>query len=227
LVMTIEGADCVRDIGELEEWWARGVRLIGPAWAGTRFAGGTREPGGLTKEGFALLEGMGVLGFCLDLSHMDEAAALQTLDVYTGQLIASHSNALRLLKGSDSNRHLTDRVIRGLVERDGVIGIVPFNGFLKAGWKRGDRRDELTLQHVAVQIDTICQIAGSANHVGIGSDFDGGFGWQSVPPGIDSIADLQKLVPLLEERGYAPSEIAAILSGNWLRKLRQFLPESR
>ena len=148
LVLSMEGAEAVRDPGELEEWWERGVRLIGPAWGGTRFCGGTREPGPMTAEGYELLESMAETGFSLDLSHMDEKAALQALDFYPGQIIASHGNALALLNGSESNRHLTDRVIHGILERDGMIGLVPFNAFLKAGWKRGDRREEV--QHRSI-----------------------------------------------------------------------------
>lgn len=224
LVPLMEGAEGVRSPGELEEWWQRGLRLIGPAWAGTRFCGGTREPGPLTKEGFALLDGMAGLGFGLDLSHMDEAAARQALDAYPGVIFASHANALALLKGVDSNRHLSNRTIQSLVERGGVIGVVPYNAFLRAGWVRGDRREVVSLQQVIAQIDYICQIAGDARHVGLGTDFDGGFGLQSVPPEIDSIADLQKLVPLLVEKGYSQADAANILGENWLALLRRVLP---
>jgi membrane dipeptidase len=226
LVMLMEGAEGVRSPAELEEWYARGLRLIGPAWAGTRFCGGTREPGPLTEEGYALLEGMAEFGFILDLSHMDEKAALQALDSYPGAIVASHANALALLKGSTSNRHLSDRVLRGLLDRNGMTGIVAYNRFLQAGWKRGDRRDLVNLQQVAAQIDYVCQMAGDARHVGLGSDFDGGFGWQSVPAEINTIADLQKLVPLLEEMGYAQADIGQILGENWIARLRAALPES-
>lgn len=226
LVLLMEGAEGVREPAELEEWQAMGVRIIGPAWAGTRFCGGTGEPGPLTPEGFALLEAMADFGLALDLSHMDEKAALQALDAYPGQMIASHANALALLKGLDSNRHLTDRVLRSLIERDGVIGIVPNNPFLLPGWRRGDRRDAVTLDQVVAQLDFICQVAGDARHAGLGSDFDGGFGLQSVPTGIDTIADLRKLAPRLAERGYGDSDIAAILGENWLGILRRILPEN-
>ena len=226
LVMLMEGAEGVRSPAELEEWYTGGLRLIGPAWAGTRFCGGTREPGPLTAEGHALLEGMAQFGFILDLSHMDEKAALQALDVYPGSIVATHANALALLKGSDSNRHLSDRVLQGLLERDGISGVVAYNGFLRADWKRGDRRDLVGLRQVAAQIDYICQMAGDARHVGLGSDFDGGFGWQSVPAEINTIADLQKLAPLLEEMGYTQDDIAAILGQNWIARLRKVLPES-
>jgi membrane dipeptidase len=226
LVVLMEGAEGVRAPQELEEWYRRGVRLIGPAWAGTRFCGGTREPGPLTAEGYALLEGMAQFGLILDLSHMDEKAALQALDSYPGTIVASHANALALLKGSDSNRHLSDQVLQGLLDRDGMTGIVAYNSFLQAGWKRGDRRDLVSLQQVAAQIDYVCQMAGDAQHVGLGSDFDGGFGWQSVPAEINTVADLQKLAPLLEEKGYTRTDIAAILGENWVARLRANLPAS-
>jgi membrane dipeptidase len=226
LVILMEGAEGVSAVGELDEWWARGVRIIGPAWSGNRFCGGSQEPGPLTPEGFALLEGMAELGFGLDLSHMDEKAALGALDVYPGTLMATHSNALALLRGAVSNRHLSDRLIQGILERDGVIGVVPFNAFLKHGWRRGDRREQVTLDHLIAQIDYICQMAGDARHVGIGSDFDGGFGLQSVPLGLDSIADLPKLAPLLVEKGYSSEDIADILGGNWLARIQEILPKS-
>jgi membrane dipeptidase len=224
LVMSMEGAEGVLSVGDLEDWWRLGVRLIGPAWMGTRYCGGTREPGPLTEEGKALLDGMASLNFVLDISHMDESAVLTALDRYPGRIIASHSNAAALLKGIDSNRHLSNTVISRLVERAGVIGVVPFNSFLRAGWRHPDGKHMVTLQAVVAQIDHICQIAGSAQHVGFGTDFDGGFGCQATPVEIDTIADLQKIAPLLSERGYSAQDIEAILGQNWLRVLQEVLP---
>lgn len=172
-----------------------------------------------------MLEAMAECGFMLDISHMDPKAALQALDRYSGQVIASHSNAVALLKNYEGNRHLPDEVIRSLLEHDGVIGIVPLNSFLLPGWRPSDGRHQVTLQHVVAQIDYICQLAGDAAHVGLGTDFDGGFGVESVPLEIDTIADLQKLSPLLAEKGYTEADIQAVFSGNWLRKLSSILPE--
>jgi membrane dipeptidase len=226
LVLLMEGAEAVQSPAELAAWWESGIRIVGPAWAGTRFCGGTREPGPLTQEGYALLAGMAEHNFILDLSHMDEKAALQALDTYPKRIIASHANALTLLKGTQSNRHLTDRLITGLLERDGLIGIVPANGFLRPDWKESGGRECVSLSYVVAQIDYICQMAGNAAHVGLGSDFDGGWGLQSIPGDIDTIADLQKLVPLLREKGFTAQEIAGILGETWLSLLNQTLPES-
>jgi membrane dipeptidase len=225
LVILMEGAEGVRHPEELLEWWSRGVRLIGPAWSGTRFCGGTREPGPLTPEGYALLESMADIGCTLDLTHMDEQAVLQALDVYPGSIVATHSNPGALLKGTDINRFLSDRVLRGLLERDGIVGIPPFNNFLRWEWSPSDGRESVPLGLVAEHIDYVCQLAGDALHVGIGSDFDGGFGLQSVPAELDTIADLGKLVPLLIERGYTQSDCEAIMGNNWLSLLRRSLPE--
>ncbi len=225
LVVLMECAEGVREPAEVEEWYRRGVRIIGPAWAGTRFCGGTHEPGGLTTEGYALLECMAEFHLTLDLSHMDEKAALQALDRYPGPIIASHANALALLKGSNSNRHLTDQVIQYLLDRDGTIGIVPSNGFLKPGWKENGGRAGVSLDYVVAQMDYICQMAGNALHVGIGSDFDGGFGLPSVPIELDTIADLRKIIPILIQKGYTQNDIAAILGKNWLDHLHNTLPE--
>lgn len=226
LVILMEGAEGVRSLEELGEWWERGVRLIGPAWAGTRFCGGTGEPGPLTREGLGLLEAMADFGYTLDISHMDEKAALQALDVYPGRVIATHANAAALIKNTESNRFLSNRMLRSLIERDGIVGIVPFNRFLVGGWTPSDGRAAVGLEYVVAQIDHVCQMAGDTRHVGLGSDFDGGFGWQSVPSEFDTVADLQKLAPRLAEKGYTDSDIVAILGDNWISLLQHTLPEN-
>ena len=224
LVPLMEGAEGVRDPAELDEWWEAGLHMIGPAWAGTRFCGGTRDPGPLTDDGRALLEAMAEIGFTLDLSHMDELSARQSLDLYEGPIIASHANAAALLPGYNGNRLPPDDVIKGLLARNGIIGVVPFCAFLKTGWKKGNTRTGITLETVAAHVDHICQMAGDAQHVGLGSDFEGGFGLEDVPADIDTIADLQKLAPILEGKGYNDAEVTAVLGGNWLRHLRLNLP---
>jgi membrane dipeptidase len=225
LVPLMEGADGIRNPAELQEWYELGLRLIGLSWVSTRYSGGWREPGPLTDEGRTLLEAMAAYNFTLDLSHMDEPAMLEALDRYEGPIVATHGNCLQLLPDFPSNRQFSDRVLEGIIERDGVVGIVPYNGYLKVGWtQRVSRREEVPLTVVADHLDHICQLAGDSLHAGIGSDFDGGFGLQSVPPEIDSIADLQKVGPLLAERGYTETDISNILGGNWLARLRRDLP---
>ena len=78
---------------------------------------------------------------------------------------------------------------------------------------------------MAAAVDHVCQVVGDAAHVGLGSDFDGGFGAESVPLGMDTVADLGRVVPALGEMGYGDEEIAAVMGENWLRLLREALPE--
>ena len=226
LIYLMEGADGIRSPHELGEWYELGLRIIGLAWAGTRYCGGTNEPGPLTDDGRKLVSAMADYNFILDLSHMDEAAAYESLDRYAGPVMATHSNCAALMPHAETNRHLPDRVIRGLIERDGVIGLLPLNTFLKVGWlrKNGSRREEVPLDTFIAHIDHVCQLAGNANHAGIGSDFDGGFGLQSVPPELDTIADLQLVASKLIALGYSESDAANVLGGNWLRFLRKHLP---
>ena len=226
LIYLMEGADGIRSPHELSEWWDLGLRMIGLAWAGTRYCGGTSEPGPLTEEGRQLISAMADYNFILDLSHMDEAAAYESLDRYGGPVMATHANCAALMRESDTNRHLPDTVIRGLVEREGVIGVIPLNTFLRAGWSRknGSRREEVHLDALIAHIDHICQLAGNSEHAAIGSDFDGGFGLQSIPLELDSIADLPLIAAKLMERGYNETDAANVLGGNWLRFLRRNLP---
>ena len=224
LVLSMEGAEGVSGEAELEEWWQKGVRLIGPVWAGTRFCGGTYEGGKFTPEGFHLLEIMQELGYTLDIAHMNEGSALQALERYEGAVIASHANVRALLQEDPHSRHLPDSVIRRLVERDGVIGVVPFNRFLKPDWKNSDPRELVRLEMVVDHIDAICQIAGDALHAGIGTDYDGGFGWPAIPLEMDTIADLPKLAQPLLAHGYSLADIESIFYGNWQRLLERTLP---
>lgn len=227
LMILMEGVEGLKDPEEIEEWWQVGVRMVGPVWAGTRWCGGTREPGRFTPEGFRLLDRMAALGLILDISHMSPESALQALDYYPGPVAASHANALSLIPGISSpilrNRHLTEETIHLIIQRNGVIGILPMIPMLVSDWKKGDSRNAATLDTVFAQIDHICQLAGNTRHVGIGTDFDGGFGLQSAPEGLDSIADLQRLIPILAGKGYSEVDITAILGNNWKRFLEDSL----
>ena len=225
MVVLMEGGEGIRTLSELDEWHELGVRLIGPAWVGTRYCGGWKEPGPLTDDGRKLLSAMADYNFVLDLSHMDEQAAIEALDIYRGPIVGTHGNCSALLPNSNSNRHFSDRIIEGIIKRDGVVGVVPFNSYLKVGWAVGkNERAEVPLSKVADHIDHICQIAGDALHAGIGSDFDGGFGLEDVPEELDTIADLQKVAGVLESRGYSDNDIKAIFGGNWITFLQRAMP---
>lgn len=222
IVPLMEGADPIRRPIEVEEWHRRGVRLVGLAWAaGSRYAGGNRNLGPLTDEGRELLAAMAEVGMILDLSHLAEEAVWEAVDRYEGPIVATHANPRAFVPGP---RQLSDAMIRAVAERDGVIGIVPFNRFLKPGWAPADGKEAVTLQDVAAAVDHVCQVVGDAAHVGLGSDFDGGFGAEAAPEGIETVADLFKIAAPLAERGYVETDVAGVMGENWLRVLRSALP---
>jgi len=226
LVPLMEGADGIRDPKEVEWWVERGTRIIGLAWAGTRYAGGTGEPGPLTNDGRRLLATMADFGLILDLSHASDESFLEAVDRYEGVVMASHSNPRALLKEETQRpeRALSDDMIRRLASRGGVAGVVLYNRFLKANWRAPDGKSVVALDHVVAMIDHICQLTGSADHVGIGSDFDGGFGAESAPAEMDTVADLGLIGSALGERGYGAKDVEKIMSGNWRQLLRRGLP---
>ncbi len=221
LVLLMEGADPIQEPKRFEEWYERGVRIVGPAWKQTRYSAGTGEPGTLTPLGYELLETMMGLNAILDTSHLAERAFFQAVERYEGAIIASHSNPRKF---RDSDRNLSDEMIRLLAERDGVMGIVLYNPFLHPTWRTGDNRSEVPFTTILDAIDHVCQVTGSAQHVGMGSDLDGGFGAESIPQGMDTVGDLWWITQGLARRGYTPTDIEAIAGGNFLRKLREALP---
>ncbi len=218
LVVLIEGAECIRAPDEVAFWQKQGVRLIGPAWNRTRYAGGTREPGGLSDLGKELMQAMQEHHLALDFSHMDEQAFWQALDLFDGPVCATHSNPRALLGGEGlefSNRHLTDAMIKSIGRRNGVIGTVLFGFFLQHTWKRGMERVKLEVvgQHLAYTAGLI-----GWDKVGIGSDFDGGFGMYENPEGLDQPSDLNRIRELVPTP-FQPG----VLGENWLRWLQTVL----
>nr|HID14202.1 peptidase [Anaerolineae bacterium] len=223
IIPLMEGADPIREPAEAEQWFERGVRLVSLSWkAGSCYAGGDAVPGPLTDAGRELLAVMADLGLILDVSHLAEEAFFEAVDRFEGRIVATHANPRARVPGS---RQLSDEMIRRLVERDGVIGLVPYNRFLRPGWSKGDPKEAVTVADVAAVVDHVCQVVGDAVHAGLGSDFDGGFGAESAPAELDTVADLARIGPALAELGYGEEDIAAVLGNNWLRVLRAALPE--
>ena len=89
---------------------------------------------------------------------------------------------------------------------------------LYPGWVRGETdRSVVHFSAAADHIDHVCQIAGNSNHIALGTDLDGGFGYNQTPTGLDRYADLQAFCGVLGRRGYSENDINSIFHGNWLR----------
>ena len=116
------------------------------------------------------------------------------------------------------------RAIKALIARGAVIGAAFDAWMLSPGWIRGKSTPKergVTLATVLDHMDHICQLAGNADHIGIGSDLDGAFGKEQCPADLESIADLQKIPDLLRVRGYSEEDVQKAMHGNWLRFLKK------
>ena len=117
---------------------------------------------------------------------------------------------------------LSDEQIKCLIERRAVIGGALDAWMMVPDWQRGKTTPEesgVKLEHMIDHMDHICQLAGNADHIGIGTDLDGGYGREQSPGDLDTIADLGKLPSMLAKRGYKETEITGVMHGNFIRFL--------
>lgn len=219
-VLSLEGADSLVNLTYLERAWEAGLRAVGPAHYGAgRYALGHDQDGPLSGAGRDLLRELDRFGMILDATHLCDRTFWDVLEVFQGPVWASHSNCRALV---NHVRQFSDEQIRALITRGGVIGTALDAWMLVPGWEKGKTTPGeagVRLEHVVDHIDHICQLAGNARHVGIGSDLDGGFGRDQCPADLASIADLQNLDGLLRQRGFAAEDVEGILAGNFLRFL--------
>lgn len=221
-VLSLEGADSLVDLSYVERAYAYGLRAIGPAHYGPgRYSPGTGAEGGLTQLGRELLGEMRRLGIVLDATHLTDEAFWQAMELWDGPVWASHQNCRSLVP---HQRQFSDEQLKELIRRDAVIGMAFDAWMMHTGWVRGETTPQsagLKLDRILEHADHICQLAGNARHLAIGSDLDGGYGTEQTPEDLESIADLQRLAMLLKNRGYSEGDVAAIMHGNWIRRLQE------
>ena len=221
-VLSLEGADSLVTVSHLERAYNDGLRAVGPAHYGPgRYAPGTDATGNMSALGRQLLKEMELLNIILDATHLCDDSFWEALDHFNGHIWASHNNCRALV---NHNRQYSDEQIKELVNRGAVIGAALDAWMMVPGWVRGVSDPKAMNCNLGVMIDHIdhiCQVAGNALHVAIGSDLDGAFGREQCPYDLETIADLQKLPGLLKDRGYTEADIENIMHGNWLRFLRK------
>jgi membrane dipeptidase len=220
-ILSLEGADSLITVDHLERAYEYGLRAVGPGHYGPgRYAQGTNATGGLGKDGRALLKKMEDLNIMLDATHLCDDSFWEALNHFKGNVWASHNNCRALV---DHNRQFSDDMIRELVNRGAIIGGVMDTWMIVPNWVKGvstPREMNCNLEKLIDHMDHICQIAGNALHIGIGSDLDGAFGKEQSPYDVETIADLSKIPALLQKRGYTSNDIENVMHGNWLRFLR-------
>ncbi len=216
LLLLMEGADPLVTPADLSEWTARGLRILGPAWQRTRYAGGTRAPGPLTELGFELMDALRQESVVLDVSHLAEESFWNALETGPERVIASHANARTFVP---TDRHLSDAMIRALGAKGGVMGLVIANAFLNADVTESSAKESVTLKDVGRHAEHVAALIGW-DKVAIGTDFDGGFGVADIPAELQRGADFARLGEAVPEEARAN-----FLGETWFRFLQQALPE--
>jgi membrane dipeptidase len=221
-ILSLEGADSLVTVGHLERAYKDGLRAVGPAHYGPgRYAQGTDATGFMGPKGHELLREMERLNIILDATHLCDDSFWEALDNFNGNVWASHNNCRALV---NHNRQYSDEQIKALIDRGAVIGAALDAWMMVPNWVRGESTPEgmnCNLEVMIDHIDHICQLAGNALHVGMGTDLDGAFGREQCPYDLETIADLQKVTGLLAKRGYTDVDIENMMHGNWLRFLRK------
>jgi membrane dipeptidase len=216
-IVHMEGAEALSpDLSDLDDWYARGLRSVGPAWSrrndfaeGVPFAfpSSPDTGAGLTAAGKRLVHACNHRGILVDVSHLTEAAFWDVASASRAPLVATHSNAHALCP---SSRNLTDAQLDVIGASGGLVGINFSPAFLRA-----DGADEpaTPITEIVRHVDYVAARLG-VDHVAFGSDFEGA----TMPAELGGVAGLPKLVELLRLR-YADEDVEKIAHRNWLRVL--------
>ncbi len=247
----MEGGHSIHDsLAVLRQLYVAGARYMtlthfsDTDWADS--ATDAPKHGGLTRFGEEVVREMNRLGMLVDLSHVSPETMRKAIAVSAAPVIFSHSSARALV---DHPRNVPDDVLRLLPKNGGVVMVTFVPSFdseavrvwnadndaeearLKAlypgdpervkreaeGWRKQHPAPRATVEQVADHVEHVRQVAG-IDHVGIGSDFDG---IESVPLGLESVADYPNLFAELMRRGWSDEDLGKLAGLNVLRAFRE------
>lgn len=223
-ILTMEGADPMLTPDTIFEFHQAGLRALGLTHYGcNRYGGGTQSEVGLAIDAIPLLKNCEQLGITIDMTHLSDVAFWQVAENFKGRVHASHQNARAIC---DWQRQFSDDQIRLIIERDGVLGVSMDVIMLQNGFVRGQSVPRETLERAIDQIEHVRSLSGGTiRHVGIGTDLDGGYGNEQTPADLNRYRDLQKMVGIMQRRGFSDVEIEDVFYGNWLRFFGEALPD--
>lgn len=236
LIITMECSDPIVEPRQLTRWHDQGLRALFLTHFGMgQYAAGNPETnppnefdidGPVSPRGVELLAEMEKLRMPLDLTHTSDTTFWDAIERYPGRVYSSHANCRAI---SNEQRQLTDDMIRAIIDRGGVLGVVLAINMIRIDLIDGPPwtplKHEVTLEHLADHIDHICQLAGNADHVALGTDTDGGFGTEACPHGYDRHRDVFKIGDILTRRGYTDAQLEKFSHGTWLKFYREVLPQ--
>jgi membrane dipeptidase len=208
------------DLSALAEFAARGVRYMTLTHNGHNALADAAIPlksldneavehGGLSALGRAAIMRMNQLGILIDISHAAKSTMLEAAALSRTPILATHS-CIRAL--CDHPRNLDDEQLEVLGATGGLAQITIVSNFLRPK----ARANDLTVADIADHIDYAVEKIG-IDHVGIGTDFDGGGGVR----GFMNASQAPNLTKELFSRGYDRDALSKIWGANFLRLLRK------
>jgi membrane dipeptidase len=210
VVIALEGGTALTDgpttLGELADL---GLSMVGLTWSeSSQFADSSAEPrsgeaGGLTANGREIVAACNDRGLMIDVSHMSDRATAETLSASRAPVLASHSNAWAL---APTARNLRPELLTRIADAGGLVGVM-FHGPFVVTDRPATRAD------VAAQVLHMVNALG-AEHVGLGSDWDGKI---FSPPDLAGVLDLPALVASLEDAGLDASAAREVSGRSFLR----------
>ncbi len=209
-VLAIEGGEAIEgSLENLERFYSDGVRIITLTWNyRNEIADGITEKSGagLTDFGKTVVRKMNALGMVVDVSHISEKGFWDVLNTSDRPIAATHSNVKTLCSHP---RNLDDGQIKAIIENKGVIGMNFYPLFL-------DDFGRCAMERIVDHIEYILDMGGE-NNIGFGSDFDG---VEYLPDGMTGIEDMEKLISIMENRGFGKNIIEKIAFRNFMRVLK-------
>ncbi len=210
VVKGIENAYAVGlDIDNVDRFRSRGVAYMTLCHNGDNDVcdshKGNHEHNGLSEFGRRVVERMNRVGMMVDLSHASEKSFWDALECSSKPIICSHSSSRALC---DHTRNLTDDQMRALASAGGVAQVCMYSGFLKKG---GNATVLDAVRHIMHMIDVM-----GVEHVGIGSDFDGGGGL----PGLEDASWFISLTERLIAEGLTDEQLSLVWGRNFLNVWR-------
>ena len=214
LLLWMEGADPLADDpARVQLFYQRGVRAVMLTHLYNNALGGSGSPSipltdlylgsehGLTDKGRAVLAEMAKFGMVVDLAHTSRKTFDEVLAVWSGPVIVSHTAMDAIYP---SRRNLTDRQVRAIAQRNGIIGIMAQTQFLG-----GSRLSNLA-EHIKHAADV-----GGAEHVALGLDIEDAV--NTMPNDFRDTRNLPELASLLREDGLTDEQVLGILGQNAFR----------
>lgn len=218
IVLHLEGAEFLAiEPDLLDIFYDAGLRSIGPLWnrkslfgdgLNASFPHSPDTGSGLTTQGKDLVIECSKKGMLIDVSHMNEHAFWDTLEIIDQPIVATHSNAHALCAQA---RNLTDRQLAAIKQNGGMVGVNFDVAFLRADGQRNTQTSlDVIVNHLEYLIDHLGE-----NHVGFGSDFDGCL----LPDELFDISQISMLIERMQQQHFSDELIKKITSENWFRVL--------